>query len=86
MYIGVTDNAGKIVAKSSSFAFIKRAEAFTGVVVDTPATVTSDEDSSLLSEYVVYLVLGISTLAIGLILMMLGLQLQARKTEVIVAE
>jgi hypothetical protein len=86
MYIGVTDNAGRIVAKSSPFLFVKQAEAFSGVVVDAPAPVIFDEGESFFSSDNIFLVLGVSTVAIGLILMLLGIQLQNRRPRVEVAE
>lgn len=79
VYIGVTDNAGKIVAKSERFAFVKRAEAFDGVVVDTPAAITQANEASFFSGSAINLVLGISCIAIGLIFMLFGVNFQSRK-------
>ncbi len=83
VYIGVTDNAGKIVAKSARFAFVKRAEAFDGIVVDSPATITTGDDSRLFSSAAINVILGVSTMAIGLILMLFGLNFIGRKTIVV---
>ncbi len=83
VYIGVTDNAGKIVAKSNGFSFVKEAEAFTGLTVNEdvkPAQVVA-QPSSFLSDYMVYLVLSISTVAIGLVLILLGLHLDSRQRK-----
>lgn len=80
VYIGVTDNAGKIVAKSERFAFVKRAEAFDGIVVDTPAAITEANQASFFSGSAINLVLGISCIAIGLIFMLFGVNFQRRKT------
>ncbi|MFM2381822.1 MAG: hypothetical protein RLZZ76_589 [Candidatus Parcubacteria bacterium] len=81
VYVAVTDNAGKIVAKSKPFAFVKEAEAFTGVtnpnqVTEVPAPVVPEV--SFLSRYMIYLVLSISVVAIGLVLILLGLHLETR--------
>jgi hypothetical protein len=77
VYVGITDNAGKIVAKSNPFTFVKEAQAFT-------ANTASDEqapaqEQSFISEYMVYLVLSISVVAIGLVLILLGLHLDSRQ-------
>jgi ElaB/YqjD/DUF883 family membrane-anchored ribosome-binding protein len=79
VYIGVTDNAGKVVAKSERFQFVKKAEAFDGVVVDTPAAVSSVSEDRFFSGSAMNLVLGISCIAIGLIFMLFGVNFQSRK-------
>lgn len=83
VYVGVTDNAGKIIAKSNPFVFVKKAEAFdaksTAAAV-SPAIVSNSE-TSFLSEYMVYLVLSISVVAIGLVLILLGLYLDSSKRK-----
>lgn len=85
IYVGITDNAGKIVAKSNAFAFIKEAQAFAGTtnVSDEKTAPISTVNNSFLSEYMVYLVLSISTVAIGLVLILLGLHLDSRKQIVV---
>ncbi len=86
IYVGVTDNAGKIVAKSNAFAFIKEAQAFTGVTngSDEQTAPISTVNNSFLSEYMVYLVVSISTVAIGLVIILLGLHLDSRKKNVVI--
>jgi hypothetical protein len=70
VYVGVTDNAGRIVAKSEPFSFIKEAQAFSPVdaavsgsaeVQDTTGT------DQLLSQYMVYLIISISVVSIVLV-------------------
>jgi hypothetical protein len=82
IYVGVTDNAGKIVAKSNPFSFVKEAQAFSPasgeVNVAAPVSVPL---KSFLSEYMVYLVLSISVVAIGLVLILLGLHLDTRQRK-----
>lgn len=75
VYVGVTDNAGKIVAKSQPFSFVKEAEAFTAT--DAAPVVEEVPTRSFASQYMVYLVLSISVVAIGLVLILLGLHLDA---------
>jgi hypothetical protein len=79
VYIGVTDNAGKLVAKSSPFPFVKEAEAFGPITGVTPQPATSE--SSFVSQYMIYLVLSISVVAIGLVLILLGLYLDSRQRK-----
>jgi hypothetical protein len=83
VYVGVTDNAGKIIAKSEPFAFVKEAQAFTPVDAATGALIatTDNTSSNLLSGYLVYIVLSISVVAIGLVLILLGLHLESRRKE-----
>ncbi len=80
VYVGVTDNAGKIVAKSKPFSFVKVAEAFSPVAGEVNvATPVAVPEKSFLSEYMIYLVLSISVVAIGLVLILLGLHLDTRQ-------
>lgn len=82
VYVGVTDNAGKIVAKSKPFAFVKVAEAFSPVTSEANvATPVVQPEKSFLSEYMIYLVLSISVVAIGLVLILLGLHLDTRQRK-----
>lgn len=81
VYIGITDNTGKIVAKSNSFAFVKEAEAFTDVNGIGSIQIEPPRQS-FISEYMVYLVLSISVVAIGLVLIILGLHLDSRQRRV----
>jgi hypothetical protein len=78
VYIGITDNAGKLVAKSSPLLFVKEAEAFTAVGAPSQTPDASVSERSILSEYMIYLVLSISVVAIGLVLILLGLYLDTR--------
>lgn len=79
VYVGVTDNAGKIVAKSNPFVFVKEAEAFNPAPATVGGvTVVDTQNSSFVSSYMIYLVLSISVVAIGLILILLGLHLDTR--------
>ncbi|MEL6805129.1 MAG: Ig-like domain-containing protein, partial [Bacteroidota bacterium] len=85
VYVGVTDNAGKIVAKSEPLRFVKTAQAFTPVASAAEDEVTAvgslQSDRSLLSEEIVLLILSVSIVIIGLILILLGLHLHTHRRE-----
>jgi hypothetical protein len=77
VYIAVTDNTGAIVAHSNPFKFIKQAEAFTPV--DADSGVTTELASYNLQSLDVYnVIVGLGILALGLILLMLGVGLRER--------
>ena len=80
IYVGVTDNAGRIVAKSNPFTFVKEAQAFTQVdALAIASTGNNQDDDSLMSTYMIYLILSISVVSIGLVLILLGLHLDTRQ-------
>ena len=63
VYVGVTDNAGKIVAKSEPFTFVKEAEAFSANEPVPQVSQTTDERGAFASQYMVYLVISISVVS-----------------------
>ncbi len=72
VYVAMTDNAGKIVAQSEPFTFVKEAEAFTtGSFSDGPA---GTSDYILDNQY--SLALGLGVLSLGVVLFMLGIGLR----------
>jgi hypothetical protein len=81
VYVGVTDNAGKIVAKSAPFTFIKTAEAYAGQkeVVDAVATPALPTEHNLLSRTTLYVIGGLTLLLIGLVILMIGGQVGSRR-------
>lgn len=80
VYVGVTDNAGRIIAKSQPFAFIKEAQAFSPVDASVVGSVAIQEPAnSLVSDYMILLILSISVVSIGLVLILLGLHLDTRQ-------
>jgi len=88
VFAALTDNAGEIVAQSQAFTFVKEARAFTPVdaevaqaaVSPTPTTVvTSGQESYRIA-------IGMSVLALGIILIMLGIGLQNTKPEIVAEE
>lgn len=80
VYAGVTDNAGKIVAKSQPFTFIKTAQAFTPADAAS-ASITAESDSLFETQTVILVVLSISVVAIGVVLIFVGLHLAARPKQ-----
>ncbi len=87
VYVGITDNAGRIVAKSQPFGFIKEAQAITpnqAAIVDNSAA--AEADDSLITGYAFAAIVSISVVAIGLVLILLGLQLEARRRKVAVPD
>lgn len=72
IYVGMTDNAGKIIAKSNPFTFVKTAEAFAGNNTPVPLTVTS-ETPSFLDTHMMLLVASMAVVALGLVLLLLGM-------------
>ena len=88
VYVGVTDNSGRLVAKSEPLLFVKTAEAFTPVDTEViNAAVTSSAPSqSLFSEEVILLILSISIVMVGLVLIILGLHLRNHRQEHLIAE
>lgn len=87
VYVGITDNAGRMIAKSEPFRFVKTAEAFTpedaAAASVTPPLATTD----LYSTQSMLLVASISIVAIGLLLLLLGHFLHySRREEHLVAQ
>jgi hypothetical protein len=56
VYVGITDNAGKIVAKSNSFAFVKTAEAFAPVGGTRTSDLTEARSPMLVGEQMMFVV------------------------------
>lgn len=89
VYIGVTDNAGKIVAKSEPLRFVKQAQAFTPIDVEASAgaVIQTPQNTTFNSQRVILIILSISVVVIGLLLILLGLHVSTRrKDEFLVAE
>jgi hypothetical protein len=86
VFVALTDNTGDIVAQSAPFTFIKQAEAFTAVeaeavIFDTQST---ELNSSGFSSF--QTVLSMSVLALGILLIMLGVGLRFNRPEQIKLE
>jgi hypothetical protein len=79
VYVAVTDNTGSIVAQSSPFKFIKQAQAFTPVNADGSEAVQETTVSNRESMGIYNVIVGLGILALGLILLMLGVGLRGRE-------
>lgn len=78
VYVAITDNTGEIIAQSNPFSFTKRAEAFTtGTVASAPSDTTGTSDSSPYN-----VAIGLAILALGIILLMLGIGLRPQTPAV----
>lgn len=86
VFAALTDNAGEIVAQSEPFTFIKQAQAFTPVDAEAnsglaqPVAITeiTKPDNSY------QIAIGMAVLALGIILLMLGLGLRNNKPEEVI--
>lgn len=84
VYVGITDNQGRIVAKSKPLSFVKEAEAFSNVQAEpTVVPVTSTETFNA-TESIILLLGSVLVVMLGLILIILGIQIaKRRKVEVL---
>lgn len=82
IYVAMTDNTGEIVAQSNPFSFIKQAQAFTPVDAAETQIITSEVPTDL-SKNTYSTVVGVGILALGLILLILGMSLKTKETSVI---
>ena len=84
VFVGVTDNAGKIVAKSAPFRFVKEAQAFTPVDAEASGTALVSDDSArptLLGTNSLMIALGGMVMALGFVLLLLSLLLHRKENE-----
>lgn len=81
VYVAITDNTGKIVAKSKPLSFIKTAEAFSLDDAVVAVADTAVEERSLFEGHLLLLVASVSVIALGLVLILLGLYVRGRKEE-----
>jgi hypothetical protein len=82
VYVALTDNSGRIIARSQPFFFIKAAQAFTVTgesFTDTEFSTAQSNQNTLLSSSMIYLVISFAVVAVGLILLLLGMYLDARR-------
>jgi hypothetical protein len=81
VFVALTDNTGDIVAQSAPFTFIKQAEAFTAV--DAEAVISDTQSTELNSSGAssFQTVLSMSVLALGILLIMLGVGLRSNRPE-----
>lgn len=82
VYAGVTDNAGKIIAKSEPFTFVKEAQAFTPVDAEAGVTANQTDSTSIVSEKVLMVVLSMSVVMIGVVLIMVGIHMDRPRQKI----
>lgn len=75
VYVGITDNAGRIVAKSNAFPFVKTAEAFTEPAGPAPVSATTGEPT-FVNAHMSLLIGSIFVVLLGVILILLGVHVQ----------
>lgn len=83
VYVGLTDNSGKIVAKSTPFTFIKEAQAFTPIDVESEAGIIISEPSqpSLFDLNALLIGAGSVVLSLGFILLIIALYFGRRQEK-----
>lgn len=81
VFVAVTDNTGSILGQSNAFSFIKEAEAFTPVDASEDSVVTADSVREVTSQNSYSAVAGVGILALGVILIMLGVSLRTKKDD-----
>jgi len=81
VYVAITDNAGSIVARSNPFQFFKEAQAFTPVDAAADVAITSTPLPEIQAQNAYSMVAGIGVLALGVILLMLGLGLRTHEDD-----
>ena len=79
VYVGMTDNAGRIVAKSNPLTFVKTAQAFTPVDAAGAVAISENTAPSLINQNILLVIVSIAVVAIGLVLILLGLHVNSRK-------
>ncbi len=79
VYVGITDNAGKIVAKSNPLAFVKTAQAFTPVDArEENVTPAAPIEPSLIDSQMLFTIASFAVVSLGLVLILLGLHVRPR--------
>lgn len=86
MYVGITDNSGKLIAKSLPFSFIKTANAYSGGTIAEKNAMSSDESPQLFSKNALVLTISLVVVMVGMLLVLLGAFLSRRPQTVLNAE
>ncbi len=82
VYVAVTDNAGRVVAKSNPLSFVKTAEAFTPVDAAQEAVVVAEVTTpTLISDRMLLAVGSVSVVGLGLVLLLLGLHVRRKADD-----
>lgn len=84
VYVALTDNSGRIIARSSPLRFIKEAQAYS-TIDEALASYGTEEavenDYAFFSSSVVYLVMSFAVVTIGLVLLLLGIYIDRRRRQ-----
>jgi hypothetical protein len=85
IYEAITDNAGRIVAKSDPLNFVKTAEAFTQTDAKNAAesAPTTSQEPSFLSSGVLLAMLSVMVVVFGLVLLLLGMHVQNKQPKAV---
>jgi len=84
VFAALTDNTGQIIAQSQPFTFIKQARAFTPVDAEADAAGVQPDfavDTSTDNTASYRIAIGMAVLALGILLILLGVGLRANKPE-----
>jgi len=81
VFVALTDNTGAILGQSNPFSFIKRAQAFTPVDASESEIVSNENIVEVTNQSAYSTVAGVGILALGIILVMLGVSLRSKKDE-----
>jgi hypothetical protein len=82
VFVALTNNTGEIIAQSEPFTFIKEAQAFTPV--DAQSNILEIAPTQLADGSPYRVALAMSVLALGIILILLGVGLRANKPDELV--
>lgn len=72
VFASMTDNSGRIVAKSSPFTFVKEGDTYTIGAAEGHSLAVSPSETRLFSESVFVLVSSLGVIMLGLVLLLLG--------------
>lgn len=84
VYVALTDNAGRIIARSSPFRFIKEAQAYTTIdaaLADYDGEAVVKNDYTFFSSSIIYLVMSFAVVTVGLVLLLLGMYIDKRRRQ-----
>jgi HPt (histidine-containing phosphotransfer) domain-containing protein len=83
VFVGITDNAGKIIAKSNPFTFVKEAQAFTPVDAASSGGIISANppQPTLFNQDTLIISAGAVLMSFGFILLMISLFMRRKREE-----
>ena len=78
VYIGITDNAGRLVAKSNPLPFIRTAEAYTDTNLNALPTTDAQSIPAFLNTHALLLAGSVLVVVLGLALLLIGAMVRSR--------